>query len=173
MIDFQCSGLEYQVYELIAKMCKLLHSNEFPKFETKQVEDNKWHCTISIPGIKSRVTGEGETEVGSINVCAMGMMLILDRECGEKKFDPSVERSIFGPSVFEYFEDHNFDKEYVYRLISTDITIDSKDELCNALLKKYATSKAEQLLFKNEIIESMSKEITVRILVKERKENYC
>ena len=173
MIDFQDDCLECQVFELIARIRKLSHSNQIPKFETKQVDANKWHCALSIPGIKNGVIGEGETEAQSINVCAFGTMLILDREYSKEQFDPSIERSIFGPSVFEYFKDYNFDKEYIYRIIKTDITIDSDDKLCNKLLNNYAVSNVEKFMTEEETIESMSKVVTVRLLVKERKENYC
>ena len=173
MIDFQNGGLESQVYELIAKMCKLLHSNNFPKFETKQIEPNKWHCTLSIPGVKRRVTGEGTTEVQAINVCAIGTAAMLEDEHHKEQFDPSIERSIFGPSVYEYFGGYDFNKEYLYRLIDTDIVIDPDDELCNKLIRDYATPDIQELMYEDETIETMSEIVSVRFLIKERKKNYC
>ena len=173
MIDFQNSGLESQVYELIAKMCQLLHSNDFPKFETKQIEPNRWQCTLSIPGVKKRITGEGKTEVKAINTCAIGAVSFLKEEHEKEQYDPSIRRSIFGPNVMEYFGDYEFDKEYVYRLIDTDVLVDPNDELCNGLLRKYAIPDIRELIDDDEIIEAMSEIVSVRFLIKERKKNYC
>ena len=77
MIDFQTGGLEHQVYELIAKMCDLACSDMFPRFQTSQIENGRWECKLSIPGVKSVSIGHGNSEVESINQCALKMLIAL------------------------------------------------------------------------------------------------
>ena len=173
MIDFQDDGLESQVYELIAKIRELKPYGDFPKFETKQLENGNWKCTLSIPGVKKRVSGEADTEVKSINICAMGMKLILERDYSKEQLDPTIKDSVFEPKIAEYFGEYEYNKEYLYRMIETDFMIDSDDELTKRLLTKYGMSEIEKYITQDEEIEDMADLVMLRFLVRERKKNYC
>ncbi len=172
MIDFQDGGLEHQVYELIAKMCTLACSDNFPHFETKLLEDGEWQCKLAIPGVKKASIGHGKTEVDSINICALGMLDILKREHDKDQYDPDIEENIFGDNISQFFN-VEFDKEYRYRLCETDILLDVNDEYAYRLLQNYASSTINDIKTDGEEIDCMSDIVTIRFLVKERKKNYC
>lgn len=173
MIDFQDDGLESQVYELIAKIRELKKTSDFPKFETKQLENGTWKCTLSIPGVKNRVSSEAGTEIQAINVCAMGMKLILERDYDKEQLDPTIKNSIFEPKIAECFGEYEYNKEYLYRMIETDFLIDSDDELTQRLLRKYGMDEIKKYMTDDEEVENMSDLVMLRFLIRERKKNYC
>ena len=172
MIDFQSGGLKHQVYELIAKMCDLGCSDEFPHFQTKQLEDEKWECELSIPGVKQTSVGCGNTEVESINNCASQMMFILKTDYPNDDYDPEMEDNIFCGNIDQFFGDVDYDEQYKYHLCETDILINKYDDLSNVLLRR-ASRTIEKIENNNEEIESMSEIVTIRLLVKQKKTNYC
>ena len=172
MIDFQDDGLEHQVYELIAKMCDLACSDEFPRFMTRHTTNGRWECNLSIPGVKTDAISYGKTEVEAINNCALDMLRILETDHNMDRYNPDIEESIFKSKIEQFFDDVDYDKRYKYRLCETDILIKPHSELANTLLEKYAHKTINNLQNNGEEVESMSEIVTLRLLVKEKK-NYC
>ena len=172
MIDFQNDGLEHQVYELISKMCDLACSDSFPHFETKLLENGRWECRIAIPGVKKSAKASGKTEVESINVCALGMLAILKRDHDKNQYDPDIEDNIFGDSIGQFFN-VDYDKECRYHLCETDIHLNQNDTYAYKLLENYASETISRIKEGGGEIDLMSDIVTIRLLVKERKKNYC
>lgn len=173
MIDFQSSGLSHQVYKLITRMCDLACSDEFPNFVTKQLDDDKWKCELTIPGVSKVAYGYDETEVGSINKCANLMIYYLDKNHDKNQYDPNYEDSIFLGNIEQFFGDVEYDKEYKYHLCESDILIDNDDEHIKGLLKNYAAPIIRKLNRDDEEIDQMSQIVTIRFLVKKKKSHYC
>lgn len=169
MIDFQNGGLESQVYELIAKMCDLGCSDEFPKFITNQMEKRKWECKLTIPGVKTTSTACGATEVESINQCALKMLFILKRDHDKDQLDPDEETSIFEGNIAQFFGDIDYDKGYRYRLCETDILLNPHAITTFKLLEGYASDTVDRLHKQGEEIDKMSEIVTIRFLVKQKK----
>lgn len=169
MIDFQNGGLESQVYELIAKMCDLGCSDEFPKFITNQMEKRKWECKLTIPGVKTTSTACGATEVESINQCALKMLFILKRDHDKDQLDPDEETSIFEGNIAQFFGDVDYDNRYRYRLCETDILLNPHAVTTFKLLEGYASDTVDMLRKQGEEIDRMSEIVTIRFLVKQKK----
>ena len=173
MIDFENDGLEWQVYELIAKLCDLASSDEFEHFQRKQIENGKWECRLTIPGVKRSAFGSGSTEVESINECALDMLMLLKREHNQDDYDPDFEESIFSQKIDTYFDGVMYNSEYKYHLCQADIRI-SEETIKNAkILEKYGQDIVEKIEECGDEIDQISQIVTVRLLVKKRKNNYC
>lgn len=173
MIDFQSGGLEHQVYEIITKMCDLGCSNEFPHFETKQIENSRWECKLMIPGVKRQAVATGKTEVESINQCALCMKFILKHYHDKDQYDPEIDESIFRGNIEQFFRDIDYNKEYRYHLCETDILLNSHTKTTFNLLEIYAHDTVDRIHEDGEEIDQMSEIVTIRFLVKKKKENYC
>ena len=169
MIDFQNSGLEHQVYELIAKMCDLACSDEFPHFQTNPIENGKWECKLAIPGVKMISVGYGTTEVESVNACALKMLTYLKINHKNDDYDPDIEESIFRGNIEQFFGDIDFDYRYTYHLCETDILLDGYSHVADSL-KRMIANKIER---NGDEIEAMSNIVTLRFLMKTEKKNYC
>ena len=173
MIDFQNDGLEYQVYALIAKMCELGCSDEFPKFITNKLDNGKWECTLSIPGVKKEAIGIGSSEVDAINKCALKMRFILSTEYDKDQYDPDIDDSLFQGNIEQFFGDVDYNHAYRYHLCETDIRIREYDEYAKKLLKSYLRNTIEHIKRNGEEITDMSDIVTVRLLVRKKKQNCC
>ena len=171
MIDFQNGGLESQVFEVIAKLCYLNGSDEFPHFKTTQYKDGKWKCEINVPGIKFPTTGFGKMEVDAINRCAAVLLHHLKTYHSKDQFDPDCEDSIFRGNIEQFFNKDKYDPEYRYHLCETDLIIDSK--FVNELLLKNGGLTLRHIAQEGEEIDLTSDIVTIRLLLKERKKNYC
>ena len=136
MIDFQNSGLEWQVFEVISRTYELVKSEDIPHFETNKLDNGKWKCTLKIPGIESAHSIQN-TEVAAINRCASNMLHILD--CLDKRglYDPEVEESVFKEEIESYFGEVDYDSEYNYYLFSGDILFKENDEYAKKFIKSY------------------------------------
>lgn len=170
MIDFQNGGLEAQVYEAIAKLCYLNGSDEFPRFITSQYKDGKWKCEINVPGINFPTSGYGKTEVEAINRCAAVLLYHLKKNHNKDQFDPEYEDSIFRGNIEQFFNKENYDPKYRYHLCETDLLIDS-----NVTYKLLLENGSHTLkrLSSEEDIDSVSEIVTIRLLIKEKKKNFC
>ena len=168
MIDFQTGGLEHQVYELIAKMCDLACSDMFPRFQTSQIENGRWECKLSIPGVKSVSIGHGNSEVESINQCALKMLMILKVNHPNDDFDPVEEDNLFRSNIEQFFGDVDYDSKYNYHLCETDVLLDSDDYVAHSL-ERIGSFRIED----EEEIDRMSEIVTIRFLIKTKKNNYC
>lgn len=173
MIDFQNGGLEHQVYELIVKMCDLGCSDEFPKFTTKQLENRKWECILTIPGVKTTSSACGSTEVESINQCALKMLFILKRDHDKDQLDPDIKENIFRGNIEQFFGNINYDSAFRYRLCETDILINPHAITTFKLLENYAADTIKRLHEQGEEIDQMSQIVSIRFLVKQKKKEYC
>lgn len=171
MIDFQNGGLEHQVFELISKMCDLSCSDEFPHFVTNEQESGMWECKLSIPGVKATAIAHGKTEVEAINQCALCMRFILKKDHNKDQLDPDVEDSIFAGNIEQFFGDINYDRQYRYHLCETDLLLDST--LSTKLFNNYGNDTLRRINEDGEEIDQVSEIITIRLLVKEKKKNYC
>lgn len=169
MIDFQNGGLEHQVYELIAKMCDLACSDEFPHFQTTPIENGRWECKLSIPGVKKDSIGYGKTEVDSVNECALNMLAYLKMNHKNDDYDPDMEESIFRGNIEQFFGDIDYDYRYTYHLCETDILLDSNSYIADSL-KRMIANKIEK---DDSEIDAMSNIVTLRFLIKKEKKNYC
>ena len=173
MIDFQNGGLEHQVYELIAKMCDLGFSDNFPHFSTRELENGEWECTLAIPGVKRKAVACGKTEVESINYCALCMKTILKRDHNKDDLDPDIDNSIFAGNIEQFFGDVEYNHEYKYHLVETDILINQNDEYTFKLLKHYIGDTIDKIKTNDEEVDDISDIVTIRLLVKKKKYNYC
>ena len=171
MIDFQDSGLEHQVYELIAEMCNLTCSDSFPRFETKLLENDIWECKLAIPGVKRVAVAKGLSEVDSINACATNMLGILRTEHDKNQYDPEIEENIFEQNIQQFFS-VKYDNRYRYHLCQADILLDQNDNFAYRLLKSYASKTVDGIMEEGGEIDSMSDIVTIRFLVKEQKKDY-
>ena len=111
-----------------------------------------------------------KTEVESINRCATCMLFILKRDHNKNQYDPSDEDSVFYGNISEFFGNVDYDLDYRYHLCETDVLIDSSDLSAFKMLEGYADETIEKIKECNEEIDSMSEIVTIRLLVKERKE---
>lgn len=169
MIDFQNGGLEHQVYELISKMCNLCYSDDFPHFLTKQLENDKWECTLSIQGVKTVAFGKGRSEVEAINKCASCMIGILKSNHDKNQLDPEFDDSVFKNNIEQFFGDIDYDKEYIYRLCETDILLDLNTSVTKEILNKSAKNLLTRLKDEGEDVDQISEIVTMRFLVKKKK----
>ncbi len=175
MIDFQDSGLESQVYVLIAKMCDLTMSDDFPKFQTKKLpKKGLWECTLAIPGVEKTAFGRGKTEVESINLCAIAMLKLLKNNYKNNEYNPCDEKSVFCGDIEQFFGDVDYDSGYNYYLHRTDILLTKgrDDNLRRALMKK-AIKNSIPYLEKNSEVDMMCDIVTLRFLIRNRKKRYA
>lgn len=173
MIDFQNGGLEHQVYELISKICDLACSDEFPHFVTTEQEKGIWECKLSIPGVKTTAVAHGKTEVESINRCAINMIFILKKDHDKDQLDPDLEDSIFAGNIEQFFGDIVYDPKYKYHLFESDILIKPDDVEIINFIKNQMKDSVRKLHECVEEIDEMSQIVTLRFLVKKKKDNYC
>ena len=166
MIDFQKSGLERQVYEVITRMCDLVKTDEFPKFKTKKQKSGRWDCTLTIPGIETAVAKEQETEVAAINRCASNMLHILNSLDKRGLYDPNYEESVFKDDIEFFFGDLEYDPNYHYYLSTCDINLTAKDEGMKNMIKSYSTKYFDKCIEHGEEIDKICDIVTVRYLVK-------
>ena len=169
MIDFQNDGLEHQVYELISRMCDLTCSDEFPKFETKELP-KKWECRLKIPGVVTSGVGYGNNEVEAINNCALNMLMILNTNHDKNQFDPNVPDSVFRNNIEQFFGDVDYDKRYRYYLCETDIRIDYQTEM---ELDRFAKDVVDKINSNSAYVDMMSDIVTIRYLVKTKRDHCC
>ena len=169
VIDFQDGGLKSQVFKLIVKMCELACTDDFPYFQTSSLENGRWECKLSIPGVKMTSVGYGETEVESVNDCALKMLTYLKMNHEHDDYDPDIEESIFRGNIEQFFGDIDYDYRYTYHLYETDILLDGHSYVTDSL-KRMIANKIEK---DGDEIEAMSNIVTLRFLIKTEKKNYC
>ena len=173
MIDFQNDGLEHQVFKLISKMCDLYCSNEFPHFQTRKLDNNKWECTLEIRGTKQKVTSIGNSEVTAINKCASIMLDVLEKYHDKDQYDPDIPDSVFRDNIEQFFDDVKYDSGYLYHLYETDILLNPNDIHTYNRLKDYAKESMRNIYERGEEVDLMSDIVTIRFLIKEKKKRYC
>ena len=174
MIDFQNGGLESQVYELIAKMCDLTMSDDFPKFQTKQLRDGLWECSLNILGVKNTAFGRGETEVKSINNCAHSMLQILKSKHKNDEYDPDIEESVFREHIEQYFGNIKYNPEYNYYVNISDILLcEGRDDYIRNILMKYAVENLRPCIEQGHEVDMMCDIVTLKFLIRRRKNNYA
>ena len=163
MVDFQNGGLEPQVYELILKMCDMMESDEFPKFDTKQLSKNLWEARLTIPGISETAVAIESSEVGAINRCASNMLHIL--ECTDETgiYDPKKGESFYLDRIERIFGEVEYDPNYLYYLSITEIPSDM-------LGKKMAEISSN---FGDDIVECADTKVVINYLMKRKRRMQC
>lgn len=173
MVDFQSGGLEFQVYELILKMCELTQSDEFPHFQTTQLDNGMWECTLEIPGIQTPAKSLQNTEVAAINRCAANMLHILKNVDEKGFYDPKIEESVFRDKLEMNFGNINYDPSYFYYMCQSEFPINPSDEY----LMKYIVGRMNNKLDEidpeglDELVKIEPHFVTKCLL--RRKKNFC
>lgn len=163
MVDFQNSGLEHQVYELILKMCDMMESDEFPKFDTKQLGKSLWEARLTIPGISETAVAIESSEVGAINRCASNMLHIL--ECTDETgiYDPKKGESFYLNQIERIFGNVDYDPEYFYYLAIHEIP---SDILGEEIAKIHQT-------FGEDIVDQADTKVVINYLMKRKRRMQC
>ena len=163
MVDFQNGGLEPQVYELILKMCDMMESDEFPKFDTKQLSKNLWEARLTIPGISETAVAIEESEAKAINRCASNMLHIL--ECSDEIgiYDPKNEESFYLNRIEQIFGEVDYDPNYLYYLSVTEIPSDMLGEKMAEISKNFG----------DDIVECADTKVVVSYLMKRKRRMQC
>lgn len=174
MVDFQNDGLESQVYELIAKMCDLMKSDEFPKFQTKQLPDGFWECTLSIPGVKNTAFGTGKTEVHAINRCSRSMLTILKSKHKNDEYDPDIKESVFREQIEERFGNVEYNPEYFYYPFFCGMLLEDKyDGYLKRSLMNHVKPTLERIEEEGGEVVKMCDIVDLVFLVRRKKKNYA
>ena len=170
MIDFQKGGLEYQVYELIVKMCALVRSEVFPCFQTKRTQDGKWECTLEIPGITEVAKAKQDSEVESINRCASNMLFILD--CIDRKgfYDPDIVESVFRDRIEEAFGEVKYDPKYLYYPCSVQVPISPYNKGIASTIKQQTVNVESK---NGDIVQQVDSVLLVKFLMRRKKKKWC
>ena len=148
-------------------------SDDFPKFITQQIDNNRWECQLSIPGVKTTAKAHGKSEVDSINQCAVNMLFILKMDHDKDTFDPDIDESIFRGNIEQFFGDVSYNPEYKYHLCETDILLNRHAITTFKLLESYAKDTIQRIEEDGEEIDQMSEIVTIRFLVKKKKGYTC
>ena len=174
MVDFQYSRLDVDVYRLIATMCDLVCSNDFPHFITNELENEQWQCSLSIPELNKKAVAIGNTEVEAINRCATNMLFILDKNLNNPdEFDPDDEDTLIFNNVEGYFGDKDLNNLYKYHMYETDILLDTNNESILELLKSKADDVIKHIDRSEEEFDQISEIVTIRVLARTKKDYYC
>ena len=170
MIDFQNSGLEYEVYLLITKMCDLAKSDSFPKFKTTKITDGEWKCELSIPGVKDKAIAYQKDEVSAINRCASNMLYILETQHKNGEYDPDIYDSYFRENIEEFFGNLEYDCKYLYYMMDCDVLV-RPDEQLAFLLRERASESIDNVKDQGDEVIQMCDIVSLRFLVRHIKKN--
>ena len=174
MIDFQDKSLKTSVYHVISKLCLLFNKKRRPSFQTKQMDDGTWSCSMAIPDFET-ISVEGlKTEIEAVNKCACEVDSALYRYEDDCDFyNPSSKRSNDKELFDIYFGEIEYSDEYAYKLYMEPIELEPeekylKDELMDLLPINF------DLLEKNgEELYKISNQVYVTFLTRKKKKNYC
>lgn len=163
MVDFQNGGLEPQVYELILKMCDMMESDEFPKFDTKQLSKNLWEARLTIPGISETAVAIEESEAKAINRCASNMLYILKCTDETGTYDPKMGESFYLNRIEQIFGEVDYDPNYLYYLSVIEIPSDMLGEKMAEISKNFG----------DDIVECADTKVVVSYLMKRKRRMQC
>ena len=177
MIDFQNSELTCEVFELIAKTSELMKKDTieegFPKFKTRKTFNDRWECEFNIPGMKKPGFGEADSEVCEINRCAENTLYLLRKNHDKGQYDPDIEESVFRDNIEEFFGDVDYNHDYQYRLVCSDILLSNNDVILVDLLKQKAKKTIQKIKDSGEEVDRMCDIVSLRFLIKKKKQNRC
>ncbi len=173
MIDFQDIRLDQCVFEVMSRAFDYVLSDEMPRFKTKRLENGKWNCSYEIPGIPAAHAKEKETEIDAINWCASNMLHILTHLSEDGVYDPEIEDSVFKDEIEIFFGNVRYNKEYNYRLFSSEILLTDEDSYMKQMIELYSKRLGEQLSINNEEIVRIRDVLPITLLIRQKKKNYC